>query len=1370
MLKRLTLLVVALIAIAVVGIVVIDTRFGHKLLADQIAGLKPANGLRFSVGRIEGSVYGRTTLIDVRVRDPKGLVFVAPRAELDWRPLAWARGALDIRSLNVPRALLAKLPELNETDGKGPILPGFDIRIDDLRIDELILAPAVTGERRVGSIAGRANIRAGRALVDLNAIVAGTDRLRVKLDAAPEADRFDVDVAAQGAANGLMAKLSGFARPLAIEVRGDGRWTRWQGTAAANVGGARIVDLRLGNDAGRYTLGGRLALATMTSGRLQRLSAPVVLVNGTGVLADRRLTGDVALRSSALSIDATGGIDLATSSYRRVRIAARLLRPPSLFGNMTGRDVVLRAGLDGAFASAAFDYNLTATRVAFDATGFEGVRADGRGRLSAAPVSVPVALTARTVTGVGEVAGGILRNLAVSGVLRVTRTAITGDDLKLTSDKLNGRIGLMLDLRTGRYQVGLTGGLRRYLIPGVGLVDVDSRLSVVPGAGGRGTRVVGTGTANVVRLDNSFFASLTGGLPRIVTGLERGPDRVLYFRNLRLTSPKLTLTGNGYRRVDGSFFFEGSGTQAQYGPLTLRLDGRIERPTIDIVLTRPNEAMGLSGVRAHLDPTPQGFAFTAAGGSRIGDFTANGAILLPSGGTARIAVAALNVAGTRASGALDVVEGGFNGALDVTGGGIGGRVALSPQRGIQRVDIDLEARAATLAQGLRIRRGQLQAVMLLDPAGTSIDATLNAAGLRRGTLSLARLAANAKLVGGIGQARVSIAGSRGRAFAIAAEIDVARDSYSVMASGTVDRRELRLTSPAVIQRDGDGWRLQPTSLTFAGGTAQVGGRFSSAATALDARLTRMPLSVLDIGYPGLGLGGSASGTLTYAFGSGGVPTGRIDMTVRGLSRSGLVLSSKPIDVGIAGILDARRGAVRAVMASGGQTIGRGQALLSPLGSGGLAERLSNAGVFGQLRYTGPADTLWRLTGVELFDLSGPVAIAADVTGRVSDPRIRGSVRARGARIESAVTGTVLRNVQAAGRFGGSRLVIDSFSAQDKGSGRVSGSGSFDLAAARGFGIDLSVQANNAQLIDRDDISATVTGPLRFRSDGNGGLISGDVQLNRSRYRLGRAAQAVAVPRLNIREINVRGGDEDEDERPADPWRLDLRARAGSDMTVQGLGLDSIWSADLQIGGEPTNPRITGRLDLVRGAYEFAGRDFQLDRGVIRFDGGVPANPSLDIAANANTQGLNATIRVTGFAEKPVIGFSSIPALPEDELLSRLLFGASITTLSAPEALQLAAAVAALNSGSGGIDPINAVRRATGLDRLRILPADPQTGQGTAIGAGKYITRRTYVEIISDGQGYSATRVEFQVTRWLSLLSTISTIGRQSANVRVSKDY
>ena len=44
------------------------------------------------------------------------------------------------------------------------------------------------------------------------------------------------------------------------------------------------------------------------------------------------------------------------------------------------------------------------------------------------------------------------------------------------------------------------------------------------------------------------------------------------------------------------------------------------------------------------------------------------------------------------------------------------------------------------------------------------------------------------------------------------------------------------------------------------------------------------------------------------------------------------------------------------------------------------------------------------------------------------------------------------------------------------------------------------------------------------------------------------------------------------------------------------------------------------------------------------------------------------------------------------------------------------------------------------------------------------------DLVADARGYSATTVEFQITRWLALLSSVSTIGRESINLRVSKDY
>jgi translocation and assembly module TamB len=1361
--------VIGVVVLALALVAVLDTGIGHRFLTDQIAALRPSNGLRYQIGRIDGSIYGKAVLIDVRVRDRRGLVFAAPRAELDWTPLRWMHNRLDITRLRVAQGRLERLPDLIPSTRKAPILPSFDIRIGALAVDRLELAKAVTGTERVARLAGRADHRDGRALVDLDAAVAGSDTLRLKLDAAPDRNRFDIVARARGKGDGLLAKLAGFPRPIALDVTGRGTWQRWDGSAIADVGTVRLIDLKLTNRAGRYALAGVLTPAPLAHGKLQRLSTPRVLTRGSATLVDRQLTGTLSLRSASLDVTTAGRLDLAANAFRAVKIHAVLLRPSGLFPNMTGRAIELRVLLDGAFATARFDYRLAAKRFAFDDTGFEDAYAAGSGRLSKAPVLVPIRFVAARVTGVGDVAGGILRNLTMQGVLRVTATTVTGDDLRLTSDKLNGRFNLQLDLRNGRYEIALNGGLKRYLIPGLGIVDVATMLKVVPGADGHGTRVIGQGTAQMVRLDNAFFRSLAGGLPRIVTGLERTTDGVLHLNNLVLTGPQIRITGNGIRRRDGTFHFEGTGTQQTYGPLTLKLDGKIDRPTLDLTFQHPNDTLGLRDVVAHLDPTDAGFAFTARGGSRLGPFTGTGAILLPKGGGGTIAIADLAVSGSHVSGPLAIVDGGFDGRLAVTGGGLSGALLFAPVGDNQRIEAHLDARGATLADGVSVRRAHLDAVALLDPAGTSIEATLTGAGLRRGSLVLARFGGKASLRGGTGTIAASIAGSGGRAFDIQSITQVTPDRYTVSAQGTLDRRPIRLVTPAVVSRDGeDGWRLAPTRLTFAGGDAQLAGRFTRDAAAIEAKVAHMPLAILDIGYPGLGLGGSASGSLSYSKNRTSPPTGRIDMTIRGLTRSGLVLTSRPVDVGVAGVLSADRIAARAVAATGGRTVGRAQLLLTLPAGADLAQRVQDAGVFAQLRYDGAADTLWRLTGIELFDLTGPVAIGADVGGRVRDPQIKGVVQARGARIESTTTGTVLTNVVANGQFGGSRLTIDTFTADAGKGGRVTGKGAFDFGANSGF--DLAVQADHAVMIARDDIGATVTGPLRFLSNTQGGTISGELRLDKSRYRLGQATAASAVPQLNIREINLPGGGTEDDDIPRTPWRLAIHARAPNQVIVSGLGLRSEWSADLKIGGAPDNPAISGRADLVRGNYDFAGRTFALERGKILFTGDVPANPALDIAANASTTGLNATINVTGPALKPEIAFSSVPALPQDELLSRLLFGTSITNLSAPEALQLASAVAALQNGRGGLDPINAVRRVAGLDRLRIVSADPQTGQRTSVAAGKYITRRFYAEIVTDGAGYSATQVEFQVTRWLSVLSSISTLGRQSANLRVSKDY
>jgi translocation and assembly module TamB len=1002
--------------------------------------------------------------------------------------------------------------------------------------------------------------------------------------------------------------------------------------------------------------------------------------------------------------------------------------------------------------------------VKFDNVGFVGLRAEGRGSLGPWPMRVPIRLSAGAITGVGDVAGAMLANPRIEGWLMISPKLVRGDGLRLTSARWNGKLSVLLDLVTGRFEVLLSGSMQRYLIPGIGIVDVMTDLKVVPDPSGKGSRVVGTGKAWVRRLDNSFFAGLTGGLPRIETNLERGNDGIVHLANLQLYAPKLRLSGAGLRFKDGTFHIVASGRQAKYGPLRLVLDGHIERPRVELLLDHPNEAMGIRAMRLLLEPTAAGFDYRASGGSRLGPFTSNGRILLPKGGAAVISIAALDAGGAHASGDLRSDPGGFTGRLTLANGTLGGTLDFSPVSGAQRIDAHLTAAGTAFPGAFAVRSGRADGTIILDDEHTTIQGNVDARGIDANGVTLARLTASAKLDNGGGQVRAAFAGSRGAAFAFSTVADIAPDSIRLTGNGQVDRKPMVLNQAAVLTRSGDGWSLAPTSLSFAGGTAIVSGR-SGSHPEVHAQLQAVPLEALDVAWPGLALSGSATGRVDYAW--KGHRDGRVDLKLHGLSRAGLVLASKPIDVGIAALVNDRQAGLRAVAASDGRIVGRAQARFAPIGGGPLMAVLMNAPLFAQLRYVGPADTLWRLTGSEVLDMSGPLAVGADISGRLTDPVIRGTLRTQGARLESAVTGMVIDQVTSQAQFSGPQLIFSQISGRTTGGGSVTGNGSVTFSGGKTL-LNLSFKADQALLLNRDDIAARVTGPVQIRSGGSGGTISGDLKLDKGRFQLGRASAASAVPQLQVRESGL---DPDEVIELADlhPWKLDFKV-TGSDLQVVGLGIDSHWTTNLQVGGFADAPRFTGRADLVRGDYDFAGRNFKLDRGVIRFQGESPPDPLLDIHASAQIQGLDASVIVTGTGLRPEITFASTPPLPQDELLSRILFGTSITNLSAPEALQLASAVAALQSGSGGLDPINALRRAVGLDRLRIVPADVATGQKTAIAAGKYITRKIFVEVVTDGQGYSATRVEYQMTRWLSLLSTVSTVGRSSASVRVSKDY
>lgn len=1368
----------ALVALALIGLQLLNTGPGQRFLTNQLDGIAPRSGLTVSVGRLEGSLYGRLVIHDLRLGDPQGTFLQAPRVELDWRPQAIVSRKLHVNSLVAPTVRWLRMPKLRKTEPEGPILPNFDIYVGRLLLERVIVEPPVAGRRQIARVEDDIDIRDGRARVNLIASTSGGDRVRLDLDAEPDRDRFDIALDVQAPASGVLTAMLGLKQPLALRIAGDGRWSAWRGSIQGTLGGARLADLDLNVAQGRFDLAGTASPGLIVGGVVRTLTQPAVRLQASAQFADRRF--DTVIRATSPSVDlaADGIFDLGEGDFENVAVNLRLLRPSALLRRLASRDLTLAMRIDGPFAGPTIDYRIAAPQAALATTVFDQLRIAGRVRIDKGPITIPMTLTARRITGVGGFLTPLLTNVRVEGPLFVNGLDISSNALRLRSDRFTARAVAALDLRTGRYNVALLGDLPRYLVPGLGLVDVDADLRVVPSADGRNPQVRGRATARVTRLDNGFFNWLLEGRPTITANLNVLPTGDLTFDDARLTSPALTLTGGGSRGRDGIFRVAARGRHRDYGPLELRVTGPIDRPDIGVRLLSPGFGVGLANVDANLTPSPDGWSVNAAGQTSYGPAALRGRLITRPGQPLVVDIAALNAVGLTAAGPLTQTGGAFTGTLAVTGPGIGGSLRLSPFQNVQRIEAALTARNGRLqlaGQPTSVVRGTLDATLILYPAAPAITARSTFAGVERGRLELETGTANVDYRAGNGTAAIAARGEQGVPFTVDARLGFAPRRVTVTGSGTVEREPVRLDQPATFEAVPGGWRLLPATFQLSRGSAQLAGTFGNE-TALDARLNGVGLSLLNIVSP-LEIDGRATGTVNLVIpASGALPRGRANLRIAGLTRSGLASVSLPVDVGLAAAIQGNAAAARAVIQRRGNVIGRMQAQLRPIpgdASDPWAERLLAAPLVAQLRWNGPAGALWPLTGIEAFDIRGPIAIAADLGGRLGEPTVRGVMRSEALRFESTLLGTVIENVKLDSRFAGSRLEFASFSGTTRDNGRVSGSGFIDLSVLRGFPMDIRLQAERAQLLRRDDLRATATGPLRITNGPDGGLIAGDLIINRARFRIGRPA-VEEVPELAVTERNaalVRR----ERTAAAKPtvWRLNIDAEADNKVEVDGMGLESEWQADLKLTGQATAPNIVGRAQLIRGSYEFAGRRFELSRGLIRFTGGgYPPDPVVDIAAEARVDGLTATLRIGGTAQQPQIAFGSVPALPEDEVLSRVLFGESITNLSAPEALQLAGAVASLRGGGGtsNFDVFNVLRKGIGVDRLRILPGNTTTGRGTSVAAGEYLGDRVYVEVATDAQGYTATQIEVELTRSLSILGQVATFGGTSVNLRWSKDY
>jgi translocation and assembly module TamB len=120
------------------------------------------------------------------------------------------------------------------------------------------------------------------------------------------------------------------------------------------------------------------------------------------------------------------------------------------------------------------------------------------------------------------------------------------------------------------------------------------------------------------------------------------------------------------------------------------------------------------------------------------------------------------------------------------------------------------------------------------------------------------------------------------------------------------------------------------------------------------------------------------------------------------------------------------------------------------------------------------------------------------------------------------------------------------------------------------------------------------------------------------------------------------------------------------------------------------------------------------------------------------------------------------------VLSRLLFAKASGSLTAFQAVQLAAALAQFSGAGAGIDAFEKMRKALGVDSLDL---DAGGANGPTIGVSRYIMDGVSVGVRTGAKpDQTSVNVGVDVTRGVRVQSETSMDGKTSVGVGVEYEY
>lgn len=752
----------------------------------------------------------------------------------------------------------------------------------------------------------------------------------------------------------------------------------------------------------------------------------------------------------------------------------------------------------------------------------------------------------------------------------------------------------------------------------------------------------------------------------------------------------------------------------------------------------------------------------------------------------RLADLDFQAAGTRITGgvARDVATGLLNGGLEVVSpdisvpaalalleasGSINAEVTLAPAEGKQGATVRGDVRALAV-NDISIGAADISAT-IGDLFGVpAIDGIANARDVSAGGVDIETLTARANQTGETTVFDAQAALATGTDIDLAGALTPIDQGYRL----AVERAQLqqgqlsaRLSQPTELVVSGSNVALDAVRFDVGSGSITATG---SAGERLDVALdiSALPLSIANAVAPDLGLAGMINGRASIT-GTGSDPQVSFEARANGINAAAIR------DFGIAPLDATASGTFR----DGTVTL----AAMSATGNGGLTLRGSGTvpldGGALDLAVTGSAPLVLanRFVAERGGQLSGVLTLDARISGSLASPQFGGRVSTSGAGYVDPELNLRLQGISGSASLNGTNLVIDNLSAGLATGGSVAASGSVGLTG--GFPANMRLALNSARYADGNLFVATLSGNLALTGNLTGSpLLSGDVMVEEANITVpenfGGGAQLIDVDHVHappaVEQTLQRARIDDRTGAPIPQTRpagllLDVNVSAPNQVFIRGRGLDAEMGGSVRLTGPINDIQPVGGFSLNRGRLAILGQRVTFDTGTVTLVGDL--DPFLNLVARIEGEGITVFVTVSGRASEIDVSFTSSPMLPQDEVLSRLIFNRSMGELSPLQLAKLAGAAAELVGGGGGNGLVDSLRGAAGLADLDIVTDDKGN---VAVQAGTYIQDNVYLGVQAGAGGQSKVTINLDVTDDLKVTGAAGQDGNSSLGVFYEKDY